>query len=299
MKPFHGLVLSLLVLAGCDRQPAQAPAAQPSAALSPPQTVAYACDQDRQAEASYGADGALALTVGDHTWPMIPADAVTGARWTGETLEWWVTVDGAQESAVLRRLNSQRVGEAVVARCVRPTDGGVLVPPPPVIPASETATRTDAEPDSAEAPCRVSGLSLRVASEEAAAGSRYHVLAVTNAGTSTCTLNGYATVNLIGQNGQPRSPFRMLQDPGPYYGASAAIVPVRLAPDASAYFDVVTTAVAGEVAGETEPCSGVVALRVAVPGDTGTAQVPVQINPCNQRARVTPFRPSEEAARGG
>lgn len=300
MKSPYGLVL-LLVLAACDRSPSQAPVAAASTTEPPPQTVAYACDQDRQAEASYGADGSLALTVGDQTWPMNPADAVTGARWTGEALEWWVTTDGGQEVAVLRRLNSQRVGEAELARCVRPTDGGVLVPAP-AVPATPggPATAASAEPGQpADTPCRTSSLSLRVASEEAAAGSRYQTLALTNAGRAACTLTGYPSVSLIGPNGQPRSPLRILQDPGPYYGTAGAIAPVRLAPDASAYFDVITTAVAGEVPGETEPCPAVVAVRVAPPGDTATAQVPVQINPCNQRARVTPLRPTEDTTRGG
>jgi hypothetical protein len=300
MKSPYGLVL-LSALAACDPSPSQAPVAADSTTEPPPQTVAYACDQDRQAEASYGADGSLALTVGDETWPMNPADAVTGARWTGEALEWWVTTDGGQEVAMLRRLNSQRVGEAVLARCVRPTDGGVLVPEPavPATPGASTATPPAVEAVAADAPCRTSSLSLRVASEEAAAGSRYHVLAFTNAGTAACTLNGYPGVSLIGQTGQPRSPFRMIQDSGPYHGSSGAIVPVRLAPGASAYFDVITTAVAGEVAGEAEPCPAVVAVRVSLPGDATTAQVPAQLNPCNQRARVTPFRPTEDTARGG
>jgi len=300
MKPSCGLVL-LLALAACsdpvgDRTPVAPPAVEP-----PPQTVAYACDQDRQAEASYGPDGSLALTVGDETWPMNPADAVTGARWTGETLEWWVTTSGAQEVAVLRRLNGQRIGEAVLARCVRPTDGGVLVVEPTAPEPSEVAPEAPT-PDPAargDAPCRAAALSLRRVSEEGAAGSRYDVLALTNAGTAACTLRGYPGVSMIGPSGQARSPFRILQDPGPNYAEAAAIGTVRLAPGASAYFDLVTTAVAGEIAGETEPCPGVVAVRVSPPGDAGTLQAPVELNPCNQRARVTPFRPTEDTSRGG
>ncbi len=45
------------------------------------------------------------------TAPIRPAnnakDAVSGARWTGETLEWWITLDGDEEVGVLRELNSQ------------------------------------------------------------------------------------------------------------------------------------------------------------------------------------------------
>lgn len=298
MKAPHAFAL-VLGLAACTDPASQAPPAAPPNE-PPPQTVAYACDQDRQAEASYGADGSLALTVGDETWPMRPTDAVSGARWTGETLEWWVTTDGGQERAVLRRLNGQRVGEAVLARCVRPTDGGVLVPVPPVDGPAPTTPPAEATTTAiAEAPCAASSLSLSLASEEGAAGSRFDVLAFTNSGTTACTLSGYPAVSLMAPNGQPRSPFRILQDPGPYYGDAAAIQAVRLAPGGSAYFDLVTTAVAGEVPGETEPCPAVVAVRVSPPGGSGSAQAAVQLNPCNQRARVTPFRPTQDPNRGG
>lgn len=283
----------LLVLAACNDPVATPPPAAPPPEV-PPQTVVYACDGERSAEASYGADGALALTVGDETWPMNPADAVSGARWTGETLEWWVTLEGGQEVATLRQLNAQRIGEAVVARCVRPTDGGVLAPEPP----SSSTTDATVTPTAGEA-CRAPALSLRSVSADAAAGSRYNVLAFTNEGSAACTLNGYPGISLIGTNGQAREGFRVIQDPGPYYGQSTAIAPVQLAPEASAYFDLVSTAVAGEVPGETEPCAAVIAVRVSPPGDAGSVQAPLALNPCNERVRITPFRPTEDSARAG
>lgn len=296
-RPDLAVALSaVFVLAACGEPATQAPPASTPAEPAP-QTVAYACEGGAQAEASYSADGALALTVGDETWPMNPAEAVSGARWTGETLEWWVTLEGGQEVATLRRLNTQRIGEAVVARCVRPTTGGVLAPEPLV--DEPTLTPNDTVTPSTDQPCRAPALSLRAVSEEGAAGSRYNVLSFTNEGTAACTLNGYPGVSLIGANAQARSPFRILQDPGPYYGEASAIEPVRLEPDQSAYFDLVTTVVSGEVPGETEPCPAVVAVRVSPPGDTGSAQTPLALNPCNQRARVTPFRPTADPVRGG
>ena len=292
MKPFYAVALLAALVACNDSTTQSTPVPPPPEA--PPQTVAYACEGGMAAEASYGADGALALTVGDETWPMNPGDAVSGARWTGETLEWWITLDGDEEVGVLRELNSQRIGEAVVARCVRPTNGGVLAPEP----------LTSREPDVAITPaagsdCQAPALSLRAVSADAAAGSRFHVLAFTNEGISACTLNGYPGISLIGVNGEARSGFRVIQDPGLYYGETASIEPVRLEPDASAYFDLVTTVVAGEVAGETEPCAAVVAVRVSPPGDAGSVQAPLALNPCNRRVRLTPFRPTESTTRGG
>lgn len=297
MKARYALAL-LVVLAACTDRAGETPP-PPLPNEPPPQTVVYACDQDRPAEASYGADGALALTLGNETWPMQPAEAVSGARWTGETLEWWVTLEGGQEVATLRQLNAQRIGEAVLARCVRPTTGGVLAPEPPAATTPAVADAPAAPAATGEQPCAGPALSLHVVSADAAAGSRFNVLAFTNEGTSACILNGYPGVTMIGTNGQARAPFRIIQDPGLYYGESASIEPVRLQPSGSAYFDLVTTAVAGEVPGETEPCPAVVAVRASPPGDSGSVQTPLALNPCNQRARVTPFRPTETTTRGG
>lgn len=286
-------VAALLVLSACTERAAETPPATP-AVEPPPQTVTYACEGGAAAEASYGADGALTLTVGDETWPMNPADATSGSRWTGETLEWWVTLDGGQEVATLRQLNTQRIGEAVVARCVRPTSGGVLAPEPP---ASQTPTQTPVQV--AGVPCRTASLSLAAVSADAAAGSRFNILAFTNQSAQACTLQGYPSLELVGEDGQVRAGFTVNREPGPYYGEAAAIRAVRLEPGERAYFDLVSTVVAGEVAGENEPCAPVIAVRASPPDDRTTVQAPVQLTPCNQRVRVTPFRPTEDTTPAG
>lgn len=280
-------------LAACTERDASPPAAPP-ASEPPPQTVAYACEADTPAEASYSADGALALTVGDETWPMYPAEAVSGARWVGETMEWWVTLEGGQEVGTLSRLGPQRVGETVVARCIRPTTGGVLAPEPPGNqPEEDAATAVDR-------PCQASAMSLDVISTEGAAGSRYTILALENAGTGTCALVGYPGLSLVGQDGRVRTNIRVNQDPGSYYPQGLPIEPVELAAGGRAYFDLVSTAVAGEIAGETEPCAPIVAVRVSPAGDAaGTVQAPLSLNPCNGRVRVTPFRPVQDPNSGG
>ena len=289
MKPAYAIA-AILTLAACtDPREQPPPAAPPSE--PPPQTVVYACEGGSPAEASYSADGALALTVGEETWPMRSAEAVSGSRWVGTELEWWVTLDNGQEVGTLRRLGAEGVGEAVVARCLRPTGGGVLAPEPPsssVPQATPAANR-----------CRAPALSLEVVSQEGAAGSRYTVLAFENQGTAACTLQGYPDLSLIGPNGQERDGFRVNQDPGPYYPDGQAITPVTLEPGGRAFFDLVSTAVAGEIAGETEPCAPVVAVRASPPSDTGSIQAPLDLNPCNGRVRVTPFRPAADPNRAG
>lgn len=292
MKTAHA-VAALLVLAACTDRNAEAPPAAPPVE-PPPQTVTYACEGGAGAEASYGADGALTLTVGDETWPMNPADATSGSRWTGETLEWWVTLEGGQEVATLRQLNAQRIGEAVVARCLRPTSGGVLAPEPP---ASQTPAQTPVQ--TAGEPCRSASLSLAAVSADAGAGSRFNVLAFTNQGAQACTLEGYPGLQLVGEDGQVRTGFTVNREPGPYYGEADAITAVTLEPGARAYFDLVSTVIAGEVAGETEPCAPVIAVRASPGRRQAAVQAPVRLTPCNQRVRVTPYRPTEETVRGG
>lgn len=273
-----------------DRKAEAPPAAPPS--QPPPQTVVYGCDGDRVAEASYGADGALALTVGEDTWPMIPAEAVSGSRWIGENLEWWVTLEDGQEIGTLRRLGPERIGETVVARCLRPTSGGVLAPEPPARDGPQAGPVTGE-------PCQAPALSLEVVSSEGAAGSRYTVLAFRNEGSSVCRLRGYPGLTLIGPNGQPRPNIRVNEEPGSYYPEAVGIEAVALDPGERAYFDLVSTAVAGEIPGETEPCAPVIAVRASPPGDDGSIQAPLDLNPCNGRVRVTAFRPVEDPNRPG
>jgi len=292
MKTAHAVAVVLVLAACTDRATERSPAAPP--VEPPPQTVTYACEGGVGAEASYGADGALTLTVGDETWPMNPADATSGSRWIGETLEWWVTLEGGQEAATLRQLNAQRIGEAVVARCRRPTSGGVLAPEPP---AQQTPAQTPVA--TAGEPCPSASLSLAAVSADAAAGSRFNVLAFTNQGARACTLQGYPALQLIGDDGQVRSGFTIHREPGPYYGEGDTITAVTLAPGARAYFDLVSTVIAGEVAGETEPCAPVIAVRASPAEGQPAVQAPVQLTPCNQRVRVTPFRPTEDTARAG
>ena len=280
-------IVALFLLAACTEQ--RAAEAPPTArqAAPPPETVVYACDGERSAEASYSADGAMALTLAGETWPMNPAEAVSGTRWIGEDLEWWVTLEDGQEVGTLRRLGAQRVGEAVVARCLRPTTGGVLAPEPP-IPQEPDVTPATGEP------CRAPALSLQVVSGDAAAGSRFTVLAFANEGSGVCRLQGYPDLTLIDADGEALTGFRINQQPGSYYAESRPIEAVSLEPGERAYFDLVTTAVAGEIPGETEPCAPIIAVRASPPGDEGSVQAPIELNPCNGRARVTPFRPVEE-----
>lgn len=163
--------------------------------------------------------------------------------------------------------------------------------PPAETPAPEAAVTPEAAPPPAPgpvagAPCAGASLTLEVVSQDAGAGSRFATLGLRNTSTVFCTLQGYPDIQLIGEDGQPRSPFRIEQTSG----ADPALV--TLEPGGQAWFDMRTTAVAGEVPGETEPCPATKAIRFMAGGSNADAALP--LNPCNQRASVTALRATAE-----
>lgn len=163
--------------------------------------------------------------------------------------------------------------------------------PPAETPAPEATVTPEAAPPPAPtpvagAPCIGSSLTLELTAQDAGAGNRYATLALRNTSTVSCTLQGYPDIQLIGEDGQPRSPFAINQTTG----AEPALV--TLEPNGQAWFDLRTTAVAGEVPGETEPCPATKAIRFMAGGSNADTALP--LNPCNQRASVTAIRATAE-----
>ena len=231
----------------------------------------------------YGDGGVLSLNYNGRIHEMRPAPATSGSRWLGETLEWRILLEDSGEVGTLSRTTAPPGDDAVIARCVRAPVGAPLAPEPGAVTRASNA-------------CRADVLSLEVTGHDAGAGNRFTTLAFRNDGTTACTLQGYPGLALVGANGQPRAPFRFEQAPEPYYTPTQTPAVVTLEPGGRAWFDLRTTAVAGEVAGETEPCPAVTAIRAEPPGEAGAVQAAVQLNPCNQRARVSPFRPTEDSS---
>lgn len=275
------LTAALAVSACTERAAEPPPAPEPAEAQSI--SIPYVCGAGQSAEARYAADGTVVVNHAGQDYPMNPAEAVSGARWTGADLEWWVTLESGEEVGTLRRLGPDRVGEAVVARCVRPASGGVLAPDPSAAGQANTPE-----------PCASAGLALDVVSTEAGAGSRYTVLAFTNTGASACSLEGYPGLSLLGEDGAARGDLRVDQSLGPYYAEAGRPDRVVLFPGGRAFFDLISTAVAGEIPGETEPCRAITTVQAGPPGDAGNLEAELELNPCNGRVRVTPFRPVQE-----
>lgn len=176
------------------------------------------------------------------------------------------------------------LGALALAACGQPS----VETPPTASPAPQEQAPPEAS-EAAGASCTGASLSLAVTAQDAGAGSRFATLAFTNTGAAVCTLEGYPEIALLGADGQPRSPFRIEQTP-----ATTDVAPVTLPPGGQAWFDLVTTAVAGEVPGETEPCPAATAVRAVIGG--AKVDAPIQLNPCNQRARVSTIRATAEPA---
>lgn len=275
MRASTAILAAMLALSACGERAGEAPATPPPAAPEP-LSVTYVCAGGAGAEARYGTAGQLTLVFGDSSFPMNAAEAVSGARWTGESLEWWVTLEAGQEVGTLRQLGPDGVGREVVARCVRPTAGGVLVPEP-----------GQGEPE----PCRAEDLDLRPVGTEAGAGQRWATLALRNRGQAACTLEGYPSLSLEGEGGAVRTDLNLVRAPGPYY-AQRDIAAVTLDPDGEAFFDLGWTVVAGEISSETEPCRPVTALRAGPADATPAARAELEAGPCGGRMRLSPIRPT-------
>lgn len=163
--------------------------------------------------------------------------------------------------------------------------------PPAETPAPDATVAAEIAPPPtpapmAGAPCTGSSLALDLTAQDAGAGNRFATLALRNTSTVSCTLRGYPDIQLIGEHGQARTPFAINPTPG----ADPALV--TLEPNGQAWFDLRTTAVAGEVPGETEPCPATKAIRFMAGGSSAETALP--LNPCNQRASVTAIRATAE-----
>lgn len=232
------------------------------------QVVAYACEDGREARVLYATDDTAELDLAGETFALNPVPATQGRRWIGQSVEWWLTDEAGQEVATLRTLSPERVGAALLARCVRPSgETGVL--PAPSTPTEAAATAPD---------CLTPALRIATAGSDAGAGQRGTTVSLTNAGSDACTLSGW--VRLEGREGQELQVER----------SGEAGQPLTLAPGQSAYFDLLSSAIPREDAEGPEPCVELSRVRVGAPGDSGLATVTLNQTACGSRVRITPLR---------
>lgn len=248
--------------------------------------IGYACESGQTISVAYPDADTARLTYQGQVHDLRAVPAASGARYSGDGLEWWTATRDGQESATLGRLGpNEEVGGAVLERCGRPAPAPTG--PVPGVPGVQTPAPGGVLP--ASAPCRGPQLRLAVEGTDAGAGNRMTTLAVTNAGAQPCSLTGYPTVALHNARGQAVEGLRAETHPGAYLRAGQAPTPVELPPQGRAFFDIGWNVVPREGQGETA-CPSVARLRVTAPGDTAPVSVDQALTPCGGRVLISPFR---------
>lgn len=306
------LMSALVVVGGCSRnEPAPPPVDPTPAVVIEPVSVVYACESGKTvavqylaADAATGAEANSVPGVGsarvsylneNHVLPS--AEAASGARYSGDGFEWWVTNRQGKETATLGRLGARGAVVAIAERCERLSDKAAT---PAGLPASAPGGVL-----AAAAPCTTEGLALSAEGGDAGMGNRVAVLGLRNTGPQACSLSGYPGVTLLDKDGAAVSQVRIDQTTGNYFRSGQAPTPVELASGAKAYFDLAWNVVPNEGNGE-KTCPGVEAVRIKTPvvagaaaagaaagGDKPTAGLTLAqgMRPCGGRVRLTPLRP--------
>lgn len=280
------LALGTLGLAACSGDQADPPepveAPVPDEAPATGVAIAYDCASGRSLSVIYATDRTAALTYEGRSYRLRPVTSGSGARYTGEELEWWSASRDGREEGRLSRLDAEGRPQGIeLERCVRKGQ--------PLTPASNPQSMATAPA------CAGPQLALEVESSDAGAGNRGMILSLRNAGTGTCSVTGYPGVTLRDGEGRPVVAIRA--DPWITGDPDEPPRPVELSPGASAFFDIGWNVVPHESEGETR-CPVVQGLRVTAPGDTAPLTVDQEMTVCGGRIKVGPLRATAEISAG-
>lgn len=276
-----------LTVAACSPESEQPPAPVPPSPVpttpaAPP--VSYACESGQSISVAYPDTSTAQLTYQGRTYALRTVQAASGARYIGSDIEWWTANRDGTESATLSRLGpNEEVGSVVLERCSRPSSGPVApgpVPTPQPAPGGVLP---------AAAPCRGPQLKLSTEGGDAGAGNRVTNIGIQNIGATACSLTGYPGVVLQDRQGRNLTAIRSEQSLGSYFTQSQPPVPVLLAPQAKAAFELAWNVVPNEAEGQTT-CPNVSRIRVTAPGDTSAVSLDMAFSPCSSRVRVSPIR---------
>lgn len=153
------------------------------------------------------------------------------------------------------------------------TAGPVTTAPTTTVAAATTTTAGPTGPQ----PCQTAQLSGRLANPNGAAGTIYYTLELTNTGTTTCTVTGYAGVSFVTNSAGTQIGAAARRDPG-----SAATVTLAPGKSAGATLGIVDASNYGSGCG-ISPAAG---LRVYPPGNTAALFVPHAANGCSNSSDV-------------
>lgn len=285
--------VSVFALLAACQQPESEPPVAPVEPTAPPATtpaappVTYACESGQSVTAVYPDQSTARVTYKGQTHDMTVARSASGARYTGNGLEWWTANRNGVESGTLSRLGpNEEIGTTVLERCSRPSSTPDVLPPGAVAPGGVQPVA---------APCKGPQLRLTTDGGDAGMGHRVTIVGVQNIGAQACSLTGYPTVALQDRQGRDLTAVRSDQKPGSYLRAGQAPAPVELAPQAKAFFDLAWTVVPHEGEGE-KTCPTAGRIRVTAPGDTSPVSLAQVFTPCGGRIEVSPFRSEAEPA---
>jgi len=119
--------LLLLPLAACSDPPAAAPPAKPATKTVAMAWVRYVCEDGRTLSALYPDADTAQLMVGDTTHPLRIARSASGARYTGDALQWWTKGD---EGTLAPLKPGEDIASAPGVTCVPPSKAPVEPPAP-------------------------------------------------------------------------------------------------------------------------------------------------------------------------
>jgi len=118
------IALVAVITSACA--PDTLPARPPNATKAPtPQAVTlvrYACNNDAVVQASYPTADRAVVQYDGNTYNMTLARSADGARYVGDTLEWWSKGTGPQRTATLFAHDADGTGETILS-CAAVTGG--------------------------------------------------------------------------------------------------------------------------------------------------------------------------------
>lgn len=290
-----GMAALVLAVSGCER--AAEPVASPPEPTAPvveaaPASATYLCDSGLTVAVAYPDPQTAQVAYRDRTYVLRAAPAASGARYADAEVEWRSLTRDGVERATLSRLVAEDA-PVVLEQCSRPAPAAPSVAPEPDGALPPAAPAAVAAAPGVPSPCRGPQLKLSTEGGDAGAGNRVSIFGVQNVGAQACSLTGYPTVLLQDRQGRDLTGIRADETPGSYFRAGQTPTPVRLEPQAKAFFDIAWNVVPDESQGQ-RTCPSVARIRMTAPGDTSPVSLDRALSPCGGRVRVSPFRPVAE-----
>lgn len=172
----------------------------------------------------------------------------------------------------LTALPAMALAALTLAACDQPA-------PPPI--ATEPLPPSATEPSPLDPiSCKSADLALKRLGEDAGAGQRHVVYALTNNGRAACTLRGFVTASWFDADGKPLDGVNVIDAEGGDAGQ------VTVAPAGRAVFTISYTGIQAT----DKLCVTSATMYATPPGDTRSLQMQDVISPCTDHVSLGPIR---------